>query len=124
MASSDKPFYEVPPEIQKMAEKNVEQVKQAFDQFAAATREAVKGAESRMETAMSGARDVRSSALKMAERNIASSFEFAQQLLTAREPQDVVRMHSQFVRGQMAVMGEQARELAEKATKMTGGKAA
>ncbi|MGE0565058.1 MAG: phasin family protein [Pseudolabrys sp.] len=123
MAVSDKPFYEIPPELQKMAEKNVEQVKQAFDQFVGAARQAVKSAESQMETAMSGAKDVRSTALKMAEQNIASSFAFAQQLLTARDPQDVVQMHSEFVKSQMGTLSEQAQELTRKATKMADGKA-
>lgn len=124
MAASDKPFYEIPPELQKMAEKNVEQVKQAFDQFVGAARQAVKGAEAQMETALTGARDVRGVALKMAEQNIANSFAFAQRLLTAKDPQEVVQMHSEFVKGQMSALSDQAQELTRKAAKMADGKAA
>jgi len=122
MATSNPPSYEIPPEIQKMAERNVEQARQAFDQFVGAARQAVKNVEDQMETALTGAKDVRNSALQMAERNISSSFQFAQQLLTAKDAQDVVQMHSQFVKSQMAALSDQTKELAQKATKMADGK--
>lgn len=116
MAASNTPFFEFPPEFQKIAEKNAEQMHEAFGQFVGAAREAVKHVESHMETAMTGARDVRDTALRMAEQNVANSFQFAQQLLTARDAQDVVQMHSQFVKSQMTTLSEQARDLAGKAS--------
>jgi hypothetical protein len=73
---------------------------------------------------MSGARDVREAALRMAEQNVANAFQLAQALLTARDAQDVVQMHSQYVKSQMATLTEQTQDLARKATKMaeTAGK--
>ncbi|MGE0063546.1 MAG: phasin family protein [Xanthobacteraceae bacterium] len=71
-----------------------------------------------METAMTGARDVRETALRMAEQNIANSFQFAQALLAARDAQDVVHIHSEFVKTQMAALTDQAQDLARKASKM------
>jgi phasin len=120
MAASNTPLFEFPPEFQKIAEKNAEQMHEAFGQFVGAAREAVRHVESHMETAMTGARDVRDTALKMAEQNVASSFRFAQQLLTARDAQDVVQMHSEFVKSQMTTLSEQARDLAGKASTMAG----
>jgi phasin len=120
MAASNTPLFEFPPEFQKIAEKNAEQMHEAFGQFVGAAREAVRHVESHMETAMTGAREVRDTALKMAEQNVASSFRFAQQLLTARDAQDVVQMHSEFVKSQMTTLSEQARDLAGKASTMAG----
>jgi hypothetical protein len=71
-----------------------------------------------METAMTGARDVREAALRMAEQNVANSFQFAQALLAARDAQDVVQIHSRFVKSQMATLTEQAQDLAQRASKM------
>jgi phasin len=119
MAASN-PFFEFPPEFQKIAEKNAEQMHEAFGQFVGAAREAVRHVEGHMETAMTGARDVREAALRMAEQNVANSFQFAQALLAARDAQDVVQIHSRFVKSQMTTLSEQARDLAGKASTMAG----
>lgn len=118
MAASNTPFFEFPPEFQKIAEKNAEQMREAFGQFVGATRDAVRHVEGHMETAMTGARDVRETALRMAEQNVANSFQFAQALLAARDAQDVVHIHSEFVKTQMAALTDQAQDLARKASKM------
>jgi phasin len=117
MAASN-PFFEFPPEFQKIAEKNAEQMHEAFGQFVGAAREAVRHVEGHMETAMTGARDVREAALRMAEQNVANSFQFAQALLAARDAQDVVQIHSRFVKSQMTALTEQAQDLAQRASKM------
>jgi hypothetical protein len=43
-----------------------------------------------------------------AERNVASSFEFVQKLLQAKEPTDVMALHSEYVNSQIATLTEQA----------------
>lgn len=118
MAVSDNPFFEFPAELQKLADKNAEQMRAAFGQFAGAAREAVKGAEGRMETALSGAREVRDAALEMAEQNVASSFQFAHSLLAAKDPQEIVRLHAEFARSQITALTGQAQDLARRATRM------
>jgi hypothetical protein len=59
-------------------------------------------------------------AMGFAERNIASSFEFAQKLLQAKEPKDVMAMHAEYVNTQIAALTDQAKELGKRAAKMTG----
>ena len=54
------------------------------------------------------------------ERNIASSFEFAQRLLQAKEPKDVVALHTEYVNAQIATLTDQAKQLSRRAVKMTG----
>src|SRR5205823_10778674 len=58
------------------------------------------------------------------ERNIASAFVFAQELRRAREIQDVLRLQGDYIKRQMQVLTEQARELGEGARRehQQGGK--
>ncbi len=55
-----------------------------------------------------------------AERNIASSFEFARKLVQAKDPNDVMAFHAEYVNSQIAVLTEQAKELGRRAAKMAG----
>jgi hypothetical protein len=70
--------------------------------------------------AHSGAREVGTLAMQFTERNIASSFEFAQKLLRAQDAAEVAAMHSDYVTGQVAALTEQARELSRHAGKFGG----
>ena len=65
------------------------------------------------QTARKGAKDVTEKAMTFAEQNIASSFEFAQQLVRAKDVQEVLRLQADYVQRQMQVLSEQARELGE-----------
>ena len=55
-----------------------------------------------------------------AERNITSSFEFAQRLLQAKDPKDVMALHAEFVKSQIEALSEQGRELGKRVAKMSG----
>lgn len=122
MAGKDSPFYEVPKDVREFAEKNFEQARTAFQGLAVAARQAVHNAGNQMETAVSGANDIRNTALQMAEQNVASSFAFAQQLLNAKDMQEVMSLQAEFVKKQMDALSEQAKSLGQKAGKMGGGR--
>jgi hypothetical protein len=55
--------------------------------------------------------------MTFAERNIASAFEFAQDLVRAKDMQDVLRLQADYIRRQMQVLTEQAKELGESTSK-------
>jgi phasin len=112
--------FDIPADMLALAEKSVEQAKQAFDIFISAAQHAVSTAETQAATAQAGAKQVGELAMGFAERNIASSFEFAQKLLQAKEPKDVMAMHAEYVNTQIAALTDQAKELAKRAAKMTG----
>jgi phasin len=115
MAASDR--FEVPPEMRAFAEKSVEQARQAFDGFISAAHQAMSAFEGQAETARKGARDVTEKAMTFAERNIASAFAFAQDLVQARDLQEVMRLQADYIRQQMQALHEQAQELGESTTK-------
>ncbi len=103
-----------------MAEKSVEQAKHAFDVFISAAQHAVSTAENQAASAQAGAKEVGELAMGFAERNIASSFEFARKLLQAKDPNDVMALHAEYVNNQIAVLTEQGKELGRRAAKMAG----
>jgi hypothetical protein len=107
--------FDIPADMRVLAEKSVEQAKQAFDIFISAAQHAVNQAAN----AQAGAKEVGELAMGFAERNVASSFEFVQKLLQAKEPKDVMALHAEYVNSQIAALTEQARELSKRAAKMT-----
>ena len=112
-ASTDR--FEVPPEMRAFAEKSVEHARQAFDGFISAAQHAVSTFEGQAESARKGARDVAEKAMTFAQQNIASSFELAEQLVKARDVQEVMRLQADYIKRQMQLFSEQARELGESA---------
>ena len=115
MAANDR--FEIPPEMRAMAEKGVEQAKQAFDGSISAAHNAVNAFEGQAETARKGAKDVADKAITFAGQNIASSFELAQQLVQAKDVQEVMRLQADFIRKQMQVLTEQAKDVGESTSK-------
>lgn len=120
--STTSPNFEIPAEMRAFAEQSVSQAKQAFDGFIAAARQATSTMESTATSAHSGAKEVAQLAMRNVERNIASSFDFAQKLVKAKDPQEVMALHSDYVKQQMSTLTEQAKELSQKTVSMAGGK--
>ena len=120
MAKEGNAGFEIPADMRALAEKSVEQAKQAFDVFISAAQHAVSTAENQAASAQAGAKEVGELAMGFAERNIASSFEFARKLLQAKDPKDVMALHAEDVNSQIAVLTEQGKELTSRASKMAG----
>jgi phasin len=110
--------FQIPPEMRAIAEKSVEQAKQAIEGFLAAAQNTVSAIEGQAETARKGAKDVSLKTMDFAERNIANSFDFAQKLIRAKDMQEMLELQASYVRTQMQVLAEQAKELGQTASKM------
>jgi hypothetical protein len=52
-----------------------------------------------------------------AEKNIANAFEFAQQLVRARDVDEILKMQADYIKSQMQALSEQAKELGERTSK-------
>lgn len=121
MANDSGTRFDMPAEMRAFAEKSLEQAKAAFDALASAAQQAANVAQSQASTAQNGARELGQLAMRYAERNIASSFEFAQKLTRAKDAAEVAALHSEYVSGQMTALTEQAQELSRQAAgKMSG----
>jgi phasin len=113
--------FEIPQEMRTLAEQSVEQAKKAFDGFVSATQQAVSTLESQAAAAQAGAKEVQQKAASFAERNVAASFEFAQKLVRARNPEEVMKLHADYVKSQMEALSEQARDLGRSAQSAARG---
>jgi phasin len=105
----------LPPEMRAFAEQGVQNAQKAFDQFMSATQRAVSAFEGQATSAHSNVRGLHHKVLDFSQRNIASAFEFAQRLLHAKDGEEVVRLHAEFVKTQVQALTEQARELTQHA---------
>ena len=108
---------QVPSEMRHFAERSVEQARKAFDSVMSATRGAFSTFEGQAAAAQTGAKDLQRKAVACAEHNVDASFEFAQRLLGAKSVEEVVQLHSDYVKEQMKTLGEQATELSKTAAK-------
>jgi phasin len=105
----------LPPEMRAFAEQGVQNAQKAFDQFMSATQHAVSAFEGQATSAHSNVRGMHHKVLEFSQRNIAAAFEFAQRLLHAKDGEEVVRLHAEFVKAQVQALTEQARDLAQHA---------
>jgi phasin len=109
------PGFDVPPEMRAFAEKSVEQAKSAFDNYMNQATKAMSTVESQTDAATSGARDVGRQALGFAEENVAAAFAFAEKLVRARDPQEIMQLQSDFAKETMQKLADQT--AAREATK-------
>ena len=105
--------FEIPKEMRSMAEASFDQARKAFENFLASAQQTASTIEGRGATARAGAKDISTKAISYAEKNVAASLDYAQQLLHARDLAEVMRLHSEYVQNQMRSLAEQASEMGQ-----------
>lgn len=113
-----KTAFEIPAEMRTMAEKGVEQAKQAFESLLTATQHAALTAGTQFASMQNDARETGELAMRFAQRNVTSAFEFAEKLVRAKDPQEVAKLHADYARSQFEALSEQAKEIGQKASKL------
>ena len=96
-----------------MAEASFEQARQSFEKFLTSVQTGAGSLEQRGETLRSGAKEIQAKAVSYAEKNVKSSLDYAQSLLKAKDLTEVMRLHSEYVTGQMRSLSEQASEMGQ-----------
>jgi phasin len=115
---ADQPFNDfIPPDMRKFADQSVQQAKKAFDDLMNATKTAVSTFEGQASSAQATALELQRKVVGYSERNVSASLEFAQNLLRAKSPEDVMKLHADYVKTQMRTLAEQARDLGQHAAK-------
>ena len=104
MAKEGNGSFEIPAEMRAFAEKSAEQAKQAFDSFISAARPAVNTAENQATSARSGVKQVGEPAVNFTKRNIDTSFDFAENLVRAKDAQELMALHTDYVQSQIAAL--------------------
>jgi len=110
---SDDQQFAIPQSVREMAERNVEQARQAYAQFMDVARQAQGMVTKSHEAAAESALDVQSRAIGFAEANIEAGFKFARDLAKAGDLQEALALQQDFARQQMQSYTEQTQELSQ-----------
>jgi phasin len=105
--------FEIPKEMRSMAEASFDQARKAFESFLGSAQQTASSLEGKGATVRASAKDISTRAVAFAEKNVAASLDFAEQLLHAKDLSDVMRLHSEYVQGQMKSLAEQASEMGQ-----------
>lgn len=100
-----------------MAEASFDQARKAFETFLSSAQQAASSLEGRNEAVRAGAKDLSVKAITFAEKNVASSLDYAERLLKAGDLTEVMKLHSEYVQNQMRVFAEQASEIGQAVTR-------
>jgi phasin len=98
-------------EIRDLTAKSVEEARKALGSFIEAAHKATAQAEGTANALQSSAKDVSAKALSFTEANLKAAFDHAQKLIQAKDPQEILAHHSEYVKKQLAAMDEHAKEL-------------
>ena len=109
--------FEIPKEMRAVAEQSVEQAKLAFTNYLQAAQEAVSTFDQWVKASQVSTQGLRNKAMKFAQRNVLSAFEFAEKIVQAKDIKELIETQTEFVQSQMQVLSEQVKDLGEIATK-------
>jgi len=113
MSIEGRDHFEVPKDMRSMAEASFEQARRTFEKFLEGAKATAGSIEERGDSVRAGAKDIGAKALAYAEKNVQVSLDYAQSLLHAKDLPEVMRLHSEFVQGQMRSIAEQASEMGQ-----------
>jgi phasin len=110
--------FAIPNELRSLAEQSVTQARKAFESFIEAANQTVGQMQGKARAAHSGASDIAHKSMEYAEKNVAATFDFAQKLMQAKDPTEVMGLQSEFLGRQMQALSAQVQELGQSAAKM------
>ena len=113
MSEEGREGFEIPKEMQAMAEASFDQARKAFEKFLSSAQATAGTIEERRATVRAGAKDIGAKAIGYAEKNVQASLDYAQSLLHAKDLTEIMRLHSAYVQAQMRSLAEQASEMGQ-----------
>jgi len=105
--------FEVPNNVREMAERSIEQARQAHAQFVDVARQATDMMAKSQEASTSGALDIQRKAMEFADHQVAANFALAEELAKADSMQSALELQQRFASEQMQNFTQQSQELAE-----------
>lgn len=97
--------------MRNAAETTLAKAQEAVTQYMKEATRVFSAVDSSAQATQAGARDVTQKAVTYAETNIAAAFDFARQLLNAKDPQEFLKVQQGFVQKQAESLGAQIREM-------------
>jgi phasin len=120
LAMAKEPFeqFAMPNEVRAFVEESVAQARMAFDGIANAANQAVAQWQGQAQAARAGASEIAHKSMAYAEQNMAATFDFAQKLMHAKDPGEVMRLQQEYIARQMQTISSQTQELGQSAAKI------
>jgi hypothetical protein len=97
--------------MRNAAETTLEKAQEAVTRYMHEATRVFSAVNSTAQATQAGARDMTQKAVNYAENNLAAAFDFARQLLHAKDPQEFLRLQQSFVQKQAESLGAQIREM-------------
>jgi phasin len=113
MSNEVRDRFEIPKEMRSIAEVSFEQARRTFEKFLTGAQQTVGSIEERGATVRAGAKDVSAKAISFAEKNVQATLDYTETLLHAKDLNEILRLHSEYVQGQMRSLTEQASEMGQ-----------
>jgi phasin len=110
--------FAMPNEVRAFVEQSVAQARVAFDGIANAANQAVAQWQGQAQAARAGASEIGHKSMAYAEQNMAATFDFAQKLMHAKDPGEVMRLQQEYIARQMQTISSQTQELGQSAAKI------
>ena len=110
--------------VRSAAETTLAKAKEAVDQYMKEATRVFSTVDSTAQATQASARDMTQKAVSYAEANITAAFDFAQQLLRAKDPQEFLKLQQSFVEKQAESLGGQLREIGSAVTSAASSLAA
>ncbi len=101
----------VPESVRHLAEKTVNQSREAYERGKNALEEAIDSFERAFDAAGQGATAFNRKLIDLAQRNLNSTFDLAKSLASAKNLGEIVELQSAFIRHQFDVFASQANEI-------------
>jgi phasin len=111
--------FEIPETMRDFAMQSMEQARKAFDDYISAAQKAAEDMSGSGTATKDSVKRLQEETMAFAEANVTASFELAQRIVKARDPQEMVRIQQEYLQQQMAAFADQSRRLAEIAASAT-----
>ena len=113
MSDEGRDRFEIPKDMRSMAEAGFDQARKAFESFLSGAQQTASSMEGRGEAVRSSVREISSKAISYAQHNMTASLDYAEKLVRAKDLSEVMRLHTEYVQGQMKALTEQASDIGQ-----------
>jgi phasin len=114
------PKMEIPAVTREMAEKSIEQAREAYAKLKTAAEDATDLIEDGFETTRRSVLDFNHKAVDAARANTDATFQFVKDLFEVKTLAEVIELQTSFARSQFDAFGAQAKDMQELSTKLAG----
>lgn len=109
----DSPEFEIPAAVRELAERNVAQVRQSYEQLLALMRKAQEAAVKSQGVMAKSALEIQAKALEFAQTNVIANFNFAADLARARDLKEYLEVQSRYAQTQLDAYTKQSQEISK-----------